>query len=113
VASRFKCSFVLIALICIADLATVTSASAITLEVAKKCSTLANTAYPPTVVGNPAAGRQHGTAADLRSYFDKCVENDGKMPAPEQNSNKPDQASGGSGGANQPAATEKNENSAH
>jgi hypothetical protein len=113
VAPRFKCSFALIALICIADLAMTTSASAITLEVAKKCSALANTAYPPVVVGNPAAGRQHGTAEDLRSYFDKCVKNGGNMPATEQNSNKPDQASGGSGGANQPAATEKNENIAH
>lgn len=100
-ASRFKHSFAFIALICIADLAITTSASAITLEVAKKCSALANTAYPPAVVGNPAAGRQHGTAEDLRSYFDKCVKNGGNMPASEQNS-KTDQApGGGSGNADQ------------
>jgi hypothetical protein len=79
-----------------------TSASAITLEVAKKCSALANTAYPPVVVGNPAAGRQHGTAKDLRSYFDNCVKNGGNMPASEENSNKTDQApGGGSGNADQ------------
>ena len=47
VASTLKCSFALVASICIADLALPSSASAITVEVARQCSALANKAYPP------------------------------------------------------------------
>lgn len=102
VASKLKCSFAIVASICLADLAMTSSASAITVEVAKTCSTLANKAYPPLVAGNPAAGRQNGTAQDLRKYFNKCVANGGNMPTPEQHSNKTDQGSGGSGSEGQP-----------
>jgi len=102
VASTLKCSFALVASICIADLALPSSASAITVEVARQCSALANKAYPPVVAGNPAAGRENGTAQDLREYFNKCVANGGKMPTSEQPSNKTDQGPGGTGSESQP-----------
>jgi hypothetical protein len=53
-------------------------ASAITVELAKKCETLTAKAFPPRVVGNPAAGSKKGSAGDERAYFNKCVENNGK-----------------------------------
>ena len=55
-------------------------AVAITAEVAKKCGALSEKAFPPRVVGNPAAGRQNGTFQDFRNYFNKCVENGGNPP---------------------------------
>jgi hypothetical protein len=102
VAAALKCSFALVASIGLVALAMTTSASAITVEVARKCSTLADKAYPPVVAGNPAAGRANGTAQDLREYFNKCVANGGNMPTTEQHSNKADQGSGGSGNEGQP-----------
>jgi hypothetical protein len=102
VASTSKCGFALVASVCLASLAITSSASAVTVEVARKCSGLANAAYPPAVAGNPAAGRANGTAQDLREYFNKCVANGGNMPKPEQPSNKTDQDSGGSGSGAQP-----------
>jgi hypothetical protein len=46
----------LAALICLAANLITTSAAAITVEVAKKCNELTAKAYPPRVVGKPAAG---------------------------------------------------------
>jgi hypothetical protein len=54
-------------------------ASAISAEVAKKCADLTRKAYPPRVVGNPAAGSAKGTGPAERSYFSKCVSNGGKI----------------------------------
>jgi hypothetical protein len=56
-----------------------TEASAITVEVAKKCETLMAKAFPPRQAGNPAAGSAKGTAQDQRAYFNKCVANGGKV----------------------------------
>jgi hypothetical protein len=36
-------------------------------------------AFPPRVVGNPAAGGTKGTAQSQRDYFSKCVANGGKI----------------------------------
>jgi hypothetical protein len=66
------------ALVCIA-VGSMGSASAVTAEVAKKCETLADRAYPPRVPGNPAAGSATGTAQSKRSYFSKCLANSGNM----------------------------------
>jgi hypothetical protein len=55
------------------------SASAITVELAKKCNGLTAQAFPPRVVGNPAAGSAKGSALDQRTYFNKCVTNNGKV----------------------------------
>ena len=56
-----------------------TGASAITAELAKKCHTLTDKAFPPRQIGNPASGSAKGTAQDQRAYFNKCVTNGGKV----------------------------------
>ena len=56
------------------------SAGAVSVEVARKCNALTAKAFPPRVVGNPAAGSAKGTGADERAYYKKCVANGGKMP---------------------------------
>jgi hypothetical protein len=55
------------------------SASAITVELAKKCSALTAKAYPPRVIGNPAAGGAKGTGPEIRAYYNKCVANGGEV----------------------------------
>ena len=54
-------------------------ASAITVELAKKCEALTAKAFPPRVIGNPAAGSAKGSGKDAQAYFNKCVKNDGKV----------------------------------
>ena len=54
-------------------------ASAITAEVAKKCGALTAKAFPPRVIGNPAAGSEKGSGKDEQAYFNKCVKNGGKV----------------------------------
>jgi hypothetical protein len=54
-------------------------ASAITVELAKKCEALTARAFPPRVIGNPAAGSAKGSGKDVQAYFNKCVKNDGKV----------------------------------
>ena len=54
-------------------------ASAITVELAKKCHTLTDKAFPPRVIGNPAAGSAKGSGKDAQAYFNKCVKNGGKV----------------------------------
>ena len=56
------------------------SAEAVSVEVAKKCDALTAKAFPPRVIGNPAAGSAKGTGADQQAYYNKCVANGGKMP---------------------------------
>lgn len=54
-------------------------ASAITVELGKKCQALTDKAFPPRVIGNPAAGSAKGSGRDAQAYFTKCVKNDGKV----------------------------------
>jgi hypothetical protein len=54
-------------------------AGAVGVEVAKKCDALTAKAFPPRVIGNPAAGSAKGTGADQRAYYNKCVANGGQM----------------------------------
>jgi hypothetical protein len=54
-------------------------ASAITAELARKCSALTAKQFPPREPGNPAAGSAKGSGRDQRAYFDKCVVNGGKV----------------------------------
>jgi hypothetical protein len=54
-------------------------ASAITVELAKKCEALTAKAFPPRVIGNPAAGSAKGSGKDAQAYFNKCIKNDGKV----------------------------------
>jgi len=70
-----------VALLAIVTAAPLTdNASAVSVEVAKKCNALTAKAFPPRVVGNPAAGSAKGTGADQRAYFRDCVAKQGKMP---------------------------------
>jgi hypothetical protein len=65
--------------VCLAVWSIPNNASAITVEVAKKCDVLTAKAFPPRVVGNPAAGSGKGTGPSQRDYFNKCVANGGNM----------------------------------
>jgi hypothetical protein len=65
--------------VCLAAWSMTGSASAITVEVAKKCDVLTAKAFPSRQPGNPAAGSAKGTGQSQRDYFNKCVANGGKM----------------------------------
>ena len=69
----------LVALTCIAGGSMTSGASAITVELAKKCEALTAKAFPPREVGNPAAGSAKGTAQDKQNYYNKCVANGGNV----------------------------------
>lgn len=68
----------LAAVLCVGIVASTDTASAITADVARKCDGLLSKAFPPRVVGNPAAGSAKGSFQDEQSFFKKCVENNGK-----------------------------------
>ena len=101
--AKLRSGTVLVAMIGVAYLLATPSASAITVEVAKKCNVVTEKAYPLRVPGNPAAGHKHGTAKEIQDYFNKCVANDGNVTPPEsgQDNNKttPNQGSGQGGQA--------------
>jgi hypothetical protein len=54
-------------------------AAAVTVEVARKCKTLTDIAYPPREPGNPAAGSEKGSGRAAQNFFNRCVANGGKM----------------------------------
>jgi len=54
-------------------------ASAVTVEVAKKCNALLAKAFPPREAGNPAAGSAKGSGQSQRDFFSKCVARGGDM----------------------------------
>jgi hypothetical protein len=51
------------------------SASAVSVELAKKCEALTAKAYPPRQIGNPAAGSAKGSGRSEQEYFTRCVAN--------------------------------------
>jgi hypothetical protein len=53
-------------------------ASAITVEVARKCEALTSKAFPPREL--PAADSAEGPRLDEQNYFKKCVANGGRAP---------------------------------
>ena len=67
------------ALLFVAAASVTVGASAITAELAKKCQALTQKAYPPRVIGNPAAGSAKGSGKDEQAYFSKCIKNGGKI----------------------------------
>ena len=69
----------LLVLLCLLVGPMLDKASAITVEVAKKCHALTAKAFPPRVVGNPAAGSAKGSGKDIQDYYGKCVANGGNM----------------------------------
>jgi hypothetical protein len=77
--TKLRYDTALLALVFLAHLPTTQGAIAITVELARKCGALTDKAYPLRVPGNPAAGREHGTAKDVRDYFNKCVANRGNI----------------------------------
>jgi hypothetical protein len=101
VLGKRKIGTIVVASIGLFDLVAPPSALAITAEVAKKCSALAAKAFPPRVVGNPAAGVQNGTYQDFRNYFNKCVASGGNPP--EQENQKATQPSGSDANKNNQA----------
>lgn len=78
--SKLKYGAAPVTLICLSYLSTAQEASAVSVEVAKKCGALTDTAYPLRVPGNPAAGRTLGTARDVQDYFNKCMANGSNVP---------------------------------
>ena len=88
----------LVALLCIVLGPMTNRTSAITVELAKKCSALTAKAFPPRQVGNPAAGSVKGAAKDQRDYYNQCVANGGNTDdqapasAQKETANRPDQA---------------------
>ncbi len=79
---KFKAA--LVGLGCIVATTMVDSAFAVSVEVAKKCDALTAEAFPPRVIGNPAAGSAKGTGRQQQAYYRKCVANKGKMKSPSQ-----------------------------
>jgi hypothetical protein len=78
-AAKVKFWSTLVALLCIVVGPMTDKASAVTVEVAKKCNALTAKAFPPRVVGNPAAGSTKGTGKAERDYYRKCVAKGGNI----------------------------------
>ena len=78
-ATKVKFWSTLVALLCIVVGPMTDRASAITVEIAKKCDGLTAKAFPPRQVGNPAAGSAKGSGKDVQDYYRKCVANGGNM----------------------------------
>jgi hypothetical protein len=66
------------ALFCIVLASTTCGAGTVTAETAKKCSTLTAKAFPPRVIGNPAAGSAKGNGTAEQAYFKRCLANGGE-----------------------------------
>jgi hypothetical protein len=73
VAKRCAASLMLIPIV---TMLSIVPASAITVELAKKCQALAYKAHPPTL-----AGVKTGTAQAQRDFYKTCIDNNGTMPA--------------------------------
>ena len=69
----------LLTLVCAGMLAHMNDATAITMEVARKCQALTSKAFPPREPGNPAAGSANGSGLDEQNYFMRCVTNGGRV----------------------------------
>ena len=54
-------------------------ASAVTAELAKRCSALTAKVFPPRVLGNPGAGSAKGSGLDEQAYFRRCLASGGKI----------------------------------
>ena len=58
------------------------AASALSVEVARKCEGFTARAYQPRVPGNPAAGLVKGSGLAAQNYFKNCMAKDGKVDEP-------------------------------
>jgi hypothetical protein len=77
--SKVKSVSMRVALICIAVGLMMNSASAVTADLARKCSGLMAKAYPPREPGNPAAGSTKGNGLAAQTYYQKCLVNNGRV----------------------------------
>jgi hypothetical protein len=77
--AKLKLASAIAGLICISVTSTTNNASAVTVEVAKKCSALTAKEFPPRVIGNPAAGSAKGTPQEQQAYFKRCVASGGNI----------------------------------
>jgi hypothetical protein len=84
VSNQTKFRGAIFVVVCLAAWQTISNASAITAEVAKKCDKLTQKAFPPREIGNPAAGSIKGTPRSIQDYFSKCVANGGNMDSDAQ-----------------------------
>jgi hypothetical protein len=84
--AKLKFGGALVALVCIAVASMMSSASAISVEVAKKCHAVTAKEFPPRVPGNPAAGSTKGDGKAQQAYYNKCVDEENKK---EQDAGKP------------------------
>ena len=66
-------------LICAAFASLPHGASAVTVDVAKKCLALTAKVFPPRVIGNPGAGSAKGNGLAEQAYFKRCVASGGKI----------------------------------
>ena len=85
VASR-KTSTIFGALICL--ILASTNASAVTADVAKKCSALTAKAFPQRNTGNPASRNGEVNGLSQRSYFQNCASNETKADSTTPESDK-------------------------
>jgi hypothetical protein len=76
---NLKFGGVLLSLVCVAGGTMTDGASAVSVDVARKCNALTAKAFPPRVPGNPAAGRSNGSGTSISAYFQKCVTNGGSV----------------------------------
>jgi hypothetical protein len=74
-----KLASTLAGLMCVAVASMPHAASAVTVEVPKKCSALTARAFPPRAIGNPGAGSAKGTGREEQAYFKRCVASGGKI----------------------------------
>lgn len=77
--TKFYLEVPLLALVGAVMLAHPNDASAVTVEVTRKCEALTSRAFPPRVLGNPAAGSAKGSGPDQQIYFKRCVANSGRV----------------------------------
>ena len=77
--SKVRLASMGVAVACVVVGVTTSGASAVTVELARKCSALMAKAYPPREPGNPAAGSAKGNGPAAQTYYQKCVANNGKV----------------------------------
>lgn len=79
--ANWKSPLMLLAVTCLAVGALPGHASALTADLARKCSALTARQFPPREPGNPAAGSAKGSGRAQHDYFNRCVANNGNVDA--------------------------------
>ncbi|KJC45193.1 hypothetical protein UB31_21090 [Bradyrhizobium sp. LTSP849] len=77
--ANLKSFFMLLAVTCLAVSVVPGQGSALTADLARKCSALTAKQFPAREPGNPAAGSSKGSGRVQHDYFNKCVANNGNM----------------------------------